>query len=78
MVWGDTLFEVLLRYLSEYAKKGELQSTPCDSAEMNVTSIHGDTGSIRALLSGLGIWHCHELWCRSQMWLGSSVAVALA
>ena len=19
--------------------------------------------------SGLRIWHCHELWCRSQMWL---------
>ena len=30
-----------------------------------------------ALLSGLGIWHCHELWCRSQMRLGSCVAVAI-
>ena len=26
-------------------------------------------------LSGLRIHCCHELWCRSQMWLGSSVAV---
>ena len=26
-------------------------------------------------LSGLRIWHCHELWCRSQMWLGSGIAV---
>ena len=25
-------------------------------------------------LSGLKIWHCHELW---QMWLGSGVAVAV-
>ena len=24
-----------------------------------------------ASLSGSGIWCCHELWCRSQMWLGS-------
>ena len=31
-----------------------------------------------ALLGGLGIWHCHELWCRSQTWLGSRVAVAEA
>ena len=22
-----------------------------------------------ASLSGLRIWHCHELWCGSQMWL---------
>ena len=27
-------------------------------------------------LSGSGIWCCRELWCRSQMWLGSCVAVA--
>ena len=26
-----------------------------------------------ASLSGLRIWHCHELWYRSQMWLGSGV-----
>ena len=30
-----------------------------------------------ALLSGIGIWHCHEEWCRLQMWLGSCVAVAV-
>ena len=31
-----------------------------------------------ASLSGLRIWHCREQWCRSQMWLGSCVAVAAA
>ena len=31
-----------------------------------------------ALLSGLGIQCCRELWCRWQMWLGSGVAVAVA
>ena len=31
-----------------------------------------------ALLSRLGIWPCHELWCGSQTRLRSCVAVALA
>ena len=31
-----------------------------------------------ASLSGLRIWSCRELWCRSQMQLGPSVAVAVA
>ena len=31
-----------------------------------------------ALLTELRIWRYYELWCRSQMWLGSGVAVALA
>ena len=30
-----------------------------------------------ASLRGLRIQRCHELWCRSQVWLGSSVAVAV-
>ena len=29
-----------------------------------------------ALLSGLRTWCCHELWCSSQMRLGSRIAVA--
>ena len=44
----------------------------------NPTSIHEDTGLILASLSGLKIWHRHELWCRSQTWLGFCVAVAMA
>ena len=41
-------------------------------------------GSVRmqvwflASLSGLRIWHCHELWCRLEMWLISGMAVAVA
>ena len=31
-----------------------------------------------APLSGLGVRHCCELWCRSQMWLRPPVAVAVA
>ena len=30
-----------------------------------------------ALFSGLRIWHCCELQCRLQMWLRSSIAVAV-
>ena len=30
-----------------------------------------------ALLPGLRIWHCCELWCRLKMWFGSWVAVAM-
>ena len=30
-----------------------------------------------ALLSGLRIWHCHELWYRSQVWLVSCVLLWL-
>ena len=30
-----------------------------------------------ASLSGLRIWCCHKLQCRSQMWLGSGIAVAV-
>ena len=31
-----------------------------------------------ALLSGLRIQLCHELWCRLQRWLRSQVTVAVA
>ena len=29
-----------------------------------------------ASLSGLRVWHCHELWCKLQSWLRSGIAVA--
>ena len=43
----------------------------------NLTSYHEDVGSIPGPTQWLRIWHCHELWCRLQMWLGSHVAVAV-
>ena len=46
--------------------------------EKNLTSIHEDVGSIPALLSGLRIQCCRELWCKSQMRLGFGVAMAVA
>ena len=45
---------------------------------VNPASIYEDAGSIPGLvLRGLRIRHGHELWCRSQTWLGSPIAVAL-
>ena len=44
-----------------------------------ITSMRTQVRSL-APLSGLKIWRCHELWCRSQMRLraGAAVAVVLA
>ena len=53
------------------------RSSHCGAVETNLTSIHEDAVRSVALLSGLRIQHCHELWCRSQTQLGSCVAVAL-
>ena len=52
-------------------------SSYCGAVETNPTRNHEVTGSIPGLTRGLSIQHCHELWCRSQMWLGSCDAVAL-
>ena len=39
-------------------------------------SIRTWVGSL-ASISGLRIWRCRELQCRSQTWLGSGVAVSV-
>ena len=47
------------------------------TAEINPTNIHEDMGLIPGLAQRVNYWHCCELWCRSQMQLGSSIAVAV-
>lgn len=44
----------------------------------NLTSVHENSNSIPALAEWVGDGRCQELRCRSQMRLGSHVAVAAA
>ena len=53
--------------LMYHSQEPRIQSSHRGSAVTNPTSIHEDVGSILALLSGLRIQHCHELWCSLQM-----------
>ena len=61
-----------------YLKNSQLGSSRCGTAEMNLTSILEDMGSIPGLTQRVKDLHCHELWCKSQMRLRSHVAVAVA
>ena len=64
---------------SEFFKKDKQNgSSNGGSVETKLTSIHEDVVQSLAFLSGLRFWCCHELWCRSQMWLGPGIAVAVA
>ena len=55
-----------------------MRSSRCGAAETNPTHNH----EVADLIPGLAQWVkdqcCHELWCRSQIWLGFCVAVAVA
>ena len=55
--------------------KAHVRSSCCGPVEM---SIHEVVGSIPGLAHWLRIWCCCELWCRSQIRLGSGVTVAVA
>ena len=62
--------------LRSFIKKNTQQGVPV-VVEINLTSIHVDAVRCLAQHSGLGIWHCDELWCRSQTWLGTWIAAAV-
>ena len=51
-----------------------MRSSHHGSVETNQTSIHVDTGLITGLAQG--VKDLALLWCRSQMWLRSSIDVA--
>ena len=61
----------------EASQKVIPESSHRGAAETNLTSIPEDAGSIPGLAQWVKDRHCRELWCRSQTWLGSGVAVAL-
>ena len=67
LMWQDHL-RILL--------KCRFWSCLCNSAETRLASMRMWVQSLVSL-SGLGIWHCCELWCSSQMGHGSGVAVAV-
>ena len=64
---------MLYKWWNFYVKNCVNWSSCCDSPEANLTSIHEDASPIPELR----IQHCCEL-CRSQTWLRSGVAVAVA
>ena len=60
-----------------YFKNRICGSSHCGVVETNRTSNHEVAGLSPALLSGLKIQRCHELWCRSNTQLRSGMAVAV-
>ena len=64
--------------------KQKVMEFPSGSVVMDPTSFHEDVGLVPgylkyqdASLSGLRIWCCWELWCRSKTGLRSRVAAAV-
>ena len=56
----------------------EARSSHLGAVETNLTRNHKVVGSIPGLAQQVKDPLLGELWCRSQTWLGSGVAVALA
>ena len=69
--------ERFLNPSTSFHKGGDLGSSCRSSAVTNLTSIMRTWVQSLALLRGLRIGYCHELWHRSQTQLGSCVAVAV-
>ena len=64
--------------LRSLLKNKVLESSHCGTAEVNLTGNHEVAGSIPGLAQWVKDLAWGKLWCRSQVRLGSGVAVAVA
>ena len=69
MGWEQGVVSAYIKQLLGVPLEAQWKQTGLVSVRMRVQSL--------ALISGLRIWHCGELWCRLQAWLGSGIAVAV-
>ena len=68
----------LKSFRNEVLKKiGGGASSRRGTVEANPTRNHEISGLIPGLTQWVKNPLCYELWCRSQMWLGFGIAVAL-
>ena len=63
------------RFHLNFILQDYFQEFPVQQKWIQPVSIRTQVQSL-ALLIGLRIWHCYELWCRSQTRLRSHIAVA--
>ena len=50
-------------------KKTQWRNSHCGAVKWIQLSIHEDVGLIPGLARWIRDWHCHELWCKSQLQL---------
>ena len=70
-LWKELEFGIYL------LKKFDFWSSHHGSMETNLTSRPEDAGLIPGLTQWVKDLCFHELWCRSQIWLGSCFTVAV-
>ena len=73
---GQNKTDTIIKARNNQFEKKKQRSSCHGLAENNLTSIHEDAVGSLALLSRLRIWHCHELWYRSQMRPGTKLATS--
>ena len=68
---------LISRIYEEFLKFSNNEKSHCRECPLWYSGNESDQVQSLASLSGLRIWRCRELWCRSQTWLRSHIAVAV-